>query len=135
MKCCCACPVPVWLDLSVFHSCPMYLLQLSFGPVQYSLPQLGPFLFLQDVKRSQVPINRRVSYPPLYSWTDVLATICSWPSRLFPGQWRLWSLGRLACLPSFVGLIIGVIITSAMLGTSAWATTTSATRTTSSTTS
>ena len=135
MKCCCAHPVPVWLDLSAFHSHPMYLLQLSFGPVQYSLPQLGPFLFLRNVKRSQVSINRRVSNSPLYSWTDVLATIRSWPLRLFPGQWRLWSLRRFACLPSFVGVIIRVIIVSTMFGTSTCATTTSAARTTSSTTS
>ena len=37
-ECCCARPVSVWLDLSAFHSCPMYLLQLSFGPVQCMLP-------------------------------------------------------------------------------------------------
>ena len=132
-ECCRARPVSVWLNLSAFHPCLVYLLQLSSGPVQYSLSQLGPFLFLQDVKRSQVPINRRVRYPSLYSWANVLATKCSWSSRLFLGQWRLWSLGRLACLPSLVGLIIGVIIISATLGTSAWATTTSAARTASST--
>ena len=131
-KCCRARPVSVWLDLSAFHPRLVYLLQLSSGPVQYSLPQLGPFLFLRDVKRSQVPINRRVRYPSLYSWADVLATKRSWSSRLFLGQWRLWSLGRLACLPSLVGLIISVVIISAMLGTSAWTTTTSAARTASS---
>ena len=135
MECCCACPVPVWLDLSALHSRLMYLLQLGFGPVQYSLPQLGSFLLLRNVQRSQVPIDRRVSNPPLYSWADILATIRRWFSRLFPGQWRLWSLGRFACLPSFVGVIIGVIIISTTLGTSAWATTTSTARTTSSTTS
>ena len=131
MKHHCACLVPVWLDLSALHPCLMHFLQLSFGPVQYLLSQLGPFLLLRDVKRGQVPINRRVSNPPPYSWSDVLATI-HWPSRLFPGQWGLWSLGRFACLPSFVGVIIRVVIILAMLGTSAWATT-GAARTTSTT--